>query len=641
MWIDSLALDKVFDYPTLALTFDQPINLFFGVNESGKTSLARAIELLLTGEVLGLRGTGVGIGQVVRDAGPSGSVTGTARPTREGKPLEIRRRITGKGVTTTVDGGSATKGVYDLFARIKGDADPAAVFRVLMNITGFFELAAGEPQEIARRQKALLFGLIDQSVPEGTFAVWPEGLGPVPTTLGQIDAAFHVVSKRLSEKRRERDAITVDHAILATLPVDDAMIAEIEARVVMVRAEKEQRITAQGEASGRRAVLTEERAAMVADVDDATAKIVGLGAHEAAVAARDAAQRALDAADQAATAYHEGSSALRELQGRRGELARQFTALASLGAACVITPVIVCPLDEKGRKSAALTLDERMTALDAQITEARQGFGNAPTNQAELRKAVQMAERRIADIATATTALETAQASLVNVDAALAALPAEDPEIGALEARLTVGQGRLTEARRLQADRAQAVEDQAAQHLLAGEIAALDTLREQLGPTGIREKLLMQRLGTLQDRVNEILAAFRLKLSFWAEPWQVLLNGKPAGLMAESALWRAGLAFQIALAEVTGAGLVVVDRADKLDRRNRGALIETLRLAVDKGWVAQTFVLSTYVNPAAHTSVYPEGFAVYHVQRSEIVTEGIVTGSGGSTVTRAGGPAAP
>jgi hypothetical protein len=703
------------------------------------SSTSRAVEIALTGEVLALRGTGATVAQMIRTGASAGSVSLTAHSALNAKPVEIRRRVTAKGITTSVNGSPSTKGAYDLFARIKGDADPAAVFRVLTNVTGFFELAP-DPQETARRQKVLLTGLVDQSVPADTFGAWPLSFGAVPTTFEGIVEAYGLVSARLTEVNRELNRITVDREALAGEPVTDALIGQIQAQIAEVRGQKEQRIAAQGDAAGRRALLSEAlaqhramlaqqrdrlatrgprpEASMIEDRQAHAQRIVDverehdergrrqseasgrrqtlsagrqrlaerLEAHQAQQRAQpslEAAQAALVEArehlDQVIAdegTWRQAGGRLETLRTVHQGVQQNFALLTSTTGPCI---TCLRPMNQEERGVAAMNYDGLLVPLEEQVERETAALGVCPDVEGArqlLRRgegavaAVQATDqqievlgREIADADTALAALSTddpeidrldneyhglvatlalveeteaydtlqaaveTQAALVaDTERALAALPAEDPEIAVLEARLTKGEAALVEARARRDARQRAEQAEIAAGQLAAEADALGVLRDQLGPKGARERLLLERLDALTARVNEVLGAFGLALTFQGDPWAVLLNGQtPSILMGETELMRAGLAFQIALAEVTGARLVIADRIGNFDHANRAALFSVLDLGLSRGWIEQCFLFSTFIS-ATPPMLAPAGnIALFHVVRTD---------KAGTTITR-------
>jgi hypothetical protein len=118
------------------------------------------------------------------------------------------------------------------------------------------------------------------------------------------------------------------------------------------------------------------------------------------------------------------------------------------------------------------------------------------------------------------------------------------------------------------------------------DLARQDALVELLGPKGILATALQAALGDFLAAVNGALAAFGFSLDIQVEPWQVLVRKGDAApvrfalLSAGEQLWTA-LAFQLALAIVSGLKLVVVDAAEAVVGQHRAILTELVMAAPD------------------------------------------------------------
>ena len=128
-------------------------------------------------------------------------------------------------------------------------------------------------------------------------------------------------------------------------------------------------------------------------------------------------------------------------------------------------------------------------------------------------------------------------------------------------------------------------------------IGLLDKLIEFFGPTGAMMVQSIDRIGSFTENLNRHLAGFGYASCFTFDPFEVRVtlptgNGKTTlrlKQLSESEGLRFGIAFQIALAVATGIRLVVIDRADMLDKERR-RLFTGLLLQSD---VDQAIVLAT------------------------------------------------
>lgn len=228
------------------------------------------------------------------------------------------------------------------------------------------------------------------------------------------------------------------------------------------------------------------------------------------------------------------------------------------------------------------------------------------------------AEATVRAIEQQRTLRDQAAADLTALDAQLQSLPemaSNESALATVQARITKGREHLALAEdHVRAARAWASYDE---RLAAArqDQADLERLCQAYGPKGIRERLLGERLGALTDRVNLVLGHFGRAVQFEVDPWAIRLDGVPPQLMAKSALFRIGLAFQISLAEVTGLKFAVIDGLDILDAANRATLFSVLDRALAEGWIEQVVILATALSAAASTKAWPENWRVFWIER--------------------------
>lgn len=280
MKITRVAITNLLAYPSAEIALDRPVTLVLGLNETGKTSLSRAIEAGLTGSVMAL--ASLPLEELIRTGAASGAVTLTLTRPGSDKPVEITRMLSPRGSTTKVNGHATTKGVYDFFCP-EGLAQPEAVLRVLCNATGFFEFGAGAKG--AERQKELLLALVDQSVPPALVADLPvdsSALTPIPhpRTLAEVTAAYQTAYDRRAAVNRALVALRTPEAPRPPAALPD--IAAIRRKLAELDAEERRLVEAAAEARGRRDTLTRQRAAALESRDQAAIRLEELGPLDAA-----------------------------------------------------------------------------------------------------------------------------------------------------------------------------------------------------------------------------------------------------------------------------------------------------------------------------------------------------------------------
>ena len=615
MRITALTLREFGCYKDAAVSLDHPVVMCFSRNGAGKTTLRRALEVALRGAAADLDGSGLPVSILIRTGSAASTVTATVRPTAEARPVELTRRIMARGTETKINGHTAPKALYDLYLP-RGITEPDAVLRALCSATGIFDLGAGAKG--AERQKELLLSLVDQAIPPDALTGLPldaAGETVPPATLVDMAAAYQRIYARRTDVSRELARFQDPVAPLGDMPD----VGAIQGKLRDLEGDLERLNRTHGQVLGERMQLERRRVELAELVDQAAVRLHELGTVETARKAVTDIEKALheaQAAQQAqATAQAKATAADERLRGLRA----RHEKLTALGRACVISEEVACPLPPADRTAMLATWGEQIGALEQQLAQKRKAAPpRAPI--ASLERDLSQALRRVEEIEAIGSRHAVGTAEYKAVEGQLATSPATeqaDADIPAVRARIAKGRDNLTEALRLVQARDRATADQARRTALTAEQSALHACCEAFGPKGLRERILAERLGALTERINEVLAAFGLQLAFQSDPWAVLLNGIPPALMAESERLRAGLAFQIALAETSGVRLLVVDRLDVLDHQNRGALFGALTLAREKGWVEQAILLATYATAQPPAGPWPADVGAYLITASE------------------------
>jgi len=131
---------------------------------------------------------------------------------------------------------------------------------------------------------------------------------------------------------------------------------------------------------------------------------------------------------------------------------------------------------------------------------------------------------------------------------------------------------------------------------LETKIGLLDRLTEFFGPSGAVMGQACGRMGSFTENLNRHLAFFGYICNFALEPFEIHVSsskdnqcGLPLKHLSQSEQFRFGVAFQVALALITGLRFVVIDRADLLDKERRKMLTGLLvNSALDQAIVLAT-----------------------------------------------------
>jgi DNA repair exonuclease SbcCD ATPase subunit len=176
------------------------------------------------------------------------------------------------------------------------------------------------------------------------------------------------------------------------------------------------------------------------------------------------------------------------------------------------------------------------------------------------------------------------RAKLVEEQSKLQAAPKTNG--GDLESRMTILVERINKGERVleKAQQAESATERWQTYVrensaLETKIGLLDRLTEFFGPNGAMMRHSSGRIGSFTEDLNRHLAAFGYSCSIVLEPFELRVSsssdarlGFSLKHLSESERFRFGVAFQIALAIVTGLRFVVIDRADVLDKDKRKLL---------------------------------------------------------------------
>lgn len=185
--------------------------------------------------------------------------------------------------------------------------------------------------------------------------------------------------------------------------------------------------------------------------------------------------------------------------------------------------------------------------------------------------------------------LRQADSSATN-DAALANAQELINDLRQQRASAFAKQQALQEAASAVSGRAELIRQAAAWHL---EVTDWLAIAEAMSPEGIPAELLSKALSP----VNEVLASLA-GLAGWpmveiSRDIEVTSQGRPYGLVSESEKWRADTLLALAIAQITGLRLVVLDRFDVLEPAARGQLIGLVNHLTSKDLIDTVIMLGT------------------------------------------------
>lgn len=600
------------------LSFDTPATLVLGKNNSGKTSLARAIEVLLRGATqLNKPGYKGKLQDMITDGEKMATVDGLVVRTglklvTDALPNEvtvsIARNITAKGTETAVNGHPANRAVADFFCPV-GLLDPDAVLSVVCNVSGFFALDE-------KKARAILESLVDQSVPNEMFTGLPDMqayLPGQPKTLDDLESAYDAVYAKRTQANAQFSGLKPIKKPIIPKP-DDALVTKIETKLDELRGQRAQELRSEGERSSKLRFQRQRESEIKQAIAMTEAKLPSAGLSALAGRIKEC-KRALANAEQVQEQRD-------KLTAFRATFSKNITSMTGLGATCVISDDVPCPLDNAARKRFVDLWSSEMQKID--IANSKLPEAAVRVHQAALDEVVR--QHRLREITE--PELKTLRQQLATVSGELqeAEKLVGEPTVSPnpLDVRIGNGSAKLEEAHTLRREWVDWTTHEVDSKRLGTATTELDALCKALGPGGIREKLLVSRLSVLLDKLNGVLKGFGIVLALSdGQQWNPRLNGRAVATASESELYRAGIALQIAIAELSGLRFVVIDRADLLDGDNRKALFDAVKIGLDAGYIEQAILLATMSNEKALKAERPEWLGLLHVTTTDVGSQAV------------------
>lgn len=225
--------------------------------------------------------------------------------------------------------------------------------------------------------------------------------------------------------------------------------------------------------------------------------------------------------------------------------------------------------------------------------------GKAAARLPSIRNSVDLCTKAVANDKRDLEAALKAQSDIEAIEQELAqpvdeqALAGARKQIESLQAKRAEVQKALDtiQSLKLQAEAADKRTKEAAAH--ADDVAAWDELGAALAPDGIPAEILAKTLGPINERLAQS-AADAAWLSAEINADMVLTGGgRDYRLLSESEQWRVDAMVAEAIAHLSGARLLVLDRFDVLDPASRSELIGWLDVLADMGEIDTALVFGT------------------------------------------------
>jgi len=555
MYIKSLSLTDWKSHKSTKFTFGK-INLIRGSNNVGKSSVAEAIEYLLTGRCDSTDDAGRGGDALIRAGSKRASVEATIGGNHE-LTLQRERNHAGTSVIASYNGRQYVGRQFDEFMAKWGYSRD--VMSAAMRGSRFLSLPPGAQKEL----------LADVLRPEAA-KVPPE----IQEAMGQCFAGFVLEEIDLDGARElEERATKLRAECTAALrelgepekveerPKGAPTSAEVEKKLGSLRAEMMALTREKERIENDWATRCERRRAVPAEI----------AALEKRILSEADEKKYLEAIE------HEGETnraaqELRKVNLQIEDLEHQIkTANAKAGK---------CPTC--GHETDTEELTKRFQDSVAALRSRIPGLAATADKYPHASEShVSLAGHREAVVSVEKLRKELADLRDFKPDV-LPDTKAHQEKIEELEARIQKGQtvlsGIVAHAERLSAFAA--ARDKRAE--LESRRASADALAKYCGSGGVQAQMSSGKIGPFTDSINATLGKFGYACQFSLDPYgiEVARAGVPflTGIdsLSESEAWRFSLAFQVALAKASGLNLVCLDRCDVLVGANRSTLLQTV-----------------------------------------------------------------
>ncbi len=586
MKISSLHLYNFLSHQDSMLALDA-ISSVRGENGSGKTSIEQALEMLYTGRSDSTDDKGSGLRDLIRRSEDKCAITAeiTDATLLGGRTAKMRCSITEKSGRTIIIKDPAdeswTGSEFLSMLALKRE-----VLDCLINSRYFIGMDDA-------RQKKLLYGIILPATVDWDAWVQP-AMNECELRVDWSLKAFDLMGLAYQAAYDERKAI--NRKLKDWREPDPVAVSEMDAQAIRARLKERQDQRTQLALDRQKLVDKWQRG------QDASGRLqTKLAALEAKLKTdqerKETAQFALlgKAALKAAQALAAGAEKAKqidaEIEQNNADLRAARKALATFSDASDAGKCSMCtrPITDEqiiaigGQLAAPIA---KMQERDHKLQDDRKALGDFAGGQQAV-EAHKQAEKDLAligsHIAEIEGEIESVQAEIKQAAEVTQPNTAEiDIKIADLDTRIEKGNTALTEAIQADTKRQAYTAAMDAKKKLDAKKELLEKLVDYWGPKGIQGKLLDQHVGGFEGSMNKVLAnwGFAAHLSF--EPYQfgVSFAGKEQvyalRCISKSQKAMFSIAFQVALAKVSGLNFVVVDEADMFLDANRGQLYRGL-----------------------------------------------------------------
>lgn len=535
-------------------------NLVIGENGTGKSSLIDAVAWCLTGRCRGVDGRGKGQLSLIRT---------------DTQAMEVTVNLDGLGpITRTLDRNGSTSCTMKTDAILARLRTNEPMLQAVLYGQSFFGLHHADA-------KKLLLGLLDVKVDGADLP----GLGIVGLVdLDELEARYKGAFDNRTLLKRQ---LTGMKEPVAPAVGDLSNLAQLQAAATEAGAafQAAVKVNAKAQAAvdqATKAVYAANKQALP-DREQLAAQVAiqheGLGGQAAILKTALAAIAELEP-------KHEGDGLTSELQDLKHLQDRLANHDPSSG--CVLSGGIPCRTAAAEFSGFGESLAVAMKGLDKRIKANEKVASKLAAERVKVRDAERQVAYHQTQISGLNAKLEGLDERRAEHEATVARLLAD---LDAAKANPDLGNGPVDEAAARQLAAHQAAADVGRQQAaldgyqrelqryqqVVTDLTEAERVVALLGPKGAPATALQNALADFTDLINLALAGFGFRLQIQVEPFLVSVQSQTAGwrpfemLSAGEQLWT-GLAFQLALAVVSGLQFCALDAAEAVVGQNRAVL---------------------------------------------------------------------
>lgn len=577
MHLRELHLENFRSHDNLSLTFLQPRTLLVGENGIGKSSVPDAIALALTGQCRGVNAKGEGQTELIK----SGADEAVIRLTLSDGTIITRTIHRTRGATTSLP-------IDMILGHLR--ARKPYVTSVIYGGT-FFDMHHADAKDLLMQVLNVTVTVNDGRTE-----------GPSIYTLPEIDQKYtHWFEERKSLKRSLAAVVIPDVTRRVDLETIDPQ--QIDADLATAKAEYEAAVAVTADVRAQGTVLASRKQDLERAPADLSVLRTRKETHEGLLAQQQEAAATARAAlakleEQPAepvsalqTQVNELKLFVQRVEGHAGPKGQ------TVAAECVLGKGIPCLTPAKEFTDAIGQTKKQLAAIEKRIKAGTKRAGELAAAHQSVKDADKHVTYHDGQVKALTMAIEQEQRRQTDLAAVIQEATDIEPELVAATESVDRASEKLAhlqnQARELgQYRHSLATRDAALERrgMLQTDVNEAEEWVKEFGPNGARATALQAALDDFHATINAALAPFRFQLAITVDPWEVRVKTDAAGgwlkfdnLSKGQRLWT-GLAFQMALAAVSGLDFCVVDDVDGIVGRNLQVMTQ-LVMAVPIGQI--------------------------------------------------------